>query len=289
MGRRLVLGTIAMVVGIALAAAGLVGAPGTDAIWIGAGAVIWVVTTAVLAPVVGQPVLLRVPRRVRPRSSAPPGRLAGRERPAQPAAYGRHRLGADDRPRRRLGRRRARLVAQRDQGRDRRRRSSRATSSSRCRRSRASRRSTATRWRRSTASTWSRASRARRSASTSTASPTRPSPIGVDPAFFEIYDLTMVDGTDQISGRPGAPQRGPRRRPEGRAPATRIDVEFPGGKTIPLEVAGVFEDTPSTGGITVPLVGPRARPASSAATPRSASTSPTVPTATRSSRTSRTW
>ncbi len=44
MGRRLVLGTIAMVVGIALVAAGLVGAPGTDAIWIGAGAVIWVVT-----------------------------------------------------------------------------------------------------------------------------------------------------------------------------------------------------------------------------------------------------
>ncbi|MCA1481497.1 hypothetical protein I6F37_41955, partial [Bradyrhizobium sp. NBAIM08] len=50
MGRRLVLGSIAMVVGVALAAAGLVGAPGTDAIWIGAGAVIWVITTAVLAP-----------------------------------------------------------------------------------------------------------------------------------------------------------------------------------------------------------------------------------------------
>ena len=50
--------TIAIVVGTALVAAGLVGAPGTDAIWIGAGAVIWVVTTAVLAPVVGKPVLL---------------------------------------------------------------------------------------------------------------------------------------------------------------------------------------------------------------------------------------
>ncbi|HSU02016.1 MAG TPA: FtsX-like permease family protein, partial [Nocardioides sp.] len=58
MGRRLVLGTVAMVVGVALVVAGLVGAPGTDAIWIGAGAVIWVVTTAVLAPVVGHPVLV---------------------------------------------------------------------------------------------------------------------------------------------------------------------------------------------------------------------------------------
>ena len=58
MGRRLVLGSIAMAVGVALAAAGLVGAPGTDAIWIGAGAVIWVITTAVLAPVLGHPVLV---------------------------------------------------------------------------------------------------------------------------------------------------------------------------------------------------------------------------------------
>ncbi len=76
MGRRLVLGTIAMVVGIALVAAGLVGAPGTDAIWIGAGAVIWVVTTAVLAPVLGKPVLLAC-RGVFGRLFGTPGRLAG--------------------------------------------------------------------------------------------------------------------------------------------------------------------------------------------------------------------
>ena len=43
-----------------------------------------------------------------------------RERAAQPASYGRHRVGADDRPRRGLGRRRAGLVAQRDQRRARR-------------------------------------------------------------------------------------------------------------------------------------------------------------------------
>ena len=76
MGRRLLLGSIAMVVGIALAAAGLTGAPGTDAIWIGAGAVIWVITTAVLAPVLGKPVLLAC-RAVFGRVFGTAGRLAG--------------------------------------------------------------------------------------------------------------------------------------------------------------------------------------------------------------------
>ena len=76
MGRRLVLGSIAMVVGVALAAAGLVGAPGTDAIWIGAGAVIWVITTAVLAPVLGHPVLVAC-RAVFGRLFGTAGRLAG--------------------------------------------------------------------------------------------------------------------------------------------------------------------------------------------------------------------
>ena len=76
MGRRLVLGTIAMVVGTALVAVGLAGAPGTDAIWIGAGAVIWVITTAVLAPVLGHPVLVAC-RAVFGRLFGTPGRLAG--------------------------------------------------------------------------------------------------------------------------------------------------------------------------------------------------------------------
>ena len=65
-----------MVVGTALAAVGLVGAPGTDAIWIGAGAVIWVITTAVLAPVLGHPVLVAC-RGVFGRLFGTAGRLAG--------------------------------------------------------------------------------------------------------------------------------------------------------------------------------------------------------------------
>jgi putative ABC transport system permease protein len=36
-------------------------------------------------------------------------------------------------------------------------------------------------------------------------------------------------------------------------PGDTVDEEFPGGKTIPLEVTGVFEDSPITGGLTFPL------------------------------------
>jgi putative ABC transport system permease protein len=75
---------------------------------------------------------------------------------------------------------------------------------------------------------------------------------GVDQAYFEIYDLTMVDGSDAISGDQTLLS-------ESRADdldvgvGDSIDVEFPGGTTIPLEVRGVFEDTPTTAGVTVPL------------------------------------
>ena len=62
----------------------------------------------------------------------------------------------------------------------------------------------------------------------------------------------MIDGTDQISGHQTLLSEG-RADDLKAAPGDTIDVEFPGGKTIPLEVVGVFEDTPTTGGITFPL------------------------------------
>lgn len=55
---RLVVGSVALAIGTALAIIGLVGAPGNDAIWLGAGSVIWIITVAALAPVVGHPVLV---------------------------------------------------------------------------------------------------------------------------------------------------------------------------------------------------------------------------------------
>jgi putative ABC transport system permease protein len=76
--------------------------------------------------------------------------------------------------------------------------------------------------------------------------------IGADPAFFQIYDLKMTEGTDEISGHQTMLSEG-RAEDLGAGPGDSIDVEFPGGKTIPLEVVGVFEDTPTTSGITFPL------------------------------------
>jgi len=76
--------------------------------------------------------------------------------------------------------------------------------------------------------------------------------IGVDPGFFEIYDLTMIEGSDQISGHQTILSEG--RADDLKAkPGDTIDVEFPGGMTIALDVVGIFEDTPTAGVITIPL------------------------------------
>lgn len=74
--RRLVLGTVALLVGAGLVAAGVTGAPGEDTIWIGVGAAIWIITVAVISPVIGSPVLLAC-RAAFSRLFGQPGRLAG--------------------------------------------------------------------------------------------------------------------------------------------------------------------------------------------------------------------
>jgi putative ABC transport system permease protein len=75
---------------------------------------------------------------------------------------------------------------------------------------------------------------------------------GVDPAYFEIYDLAMIDGTDRISGDQALLSEG-RADDLAAGVGDTVDVEFPGGRTIPLEVVGVFESTPTTSGVTFPL------------------------------------
>ncbi len=75
--RRMVLGSIATLVGVVLAVYGLMGgAPGPDSAWIGVAAVIWILSLAVLSPVIGKP-LLRVVRHVFGKVFGAPGRLAG--------------------------------------------------------------------------------------------------------------------------------------------------------------------------------------------------------------------
>ena len=74
--RRTILGAIALVVGAAVAVVGLMGAPGSDAAWVGAGAGIWIITAAVISPVLGHPVLVLV-RGLFTRMFGIAGKLAG--------------------------------------------------------------------------------------------------------------------------------------------------------------------------------------------------------------------
>ena len=57
--------------------------------------------------------------------------------------------------------------------------------------------------------------------------------IGVDDAFFEIYELTMVDGEDSISGREVLLSEG-RADDLSAGVGDTVDVSFPGGETLQL-------------------------------------------------------
>ena len=110
--RRTIIGGALLAVGVVFAVIGVVGGPGPDALWIGIAAVIWILTAAAISSVLGRPVLVAVPRPVRPalRHDRPPRR---RERAAGPASYRRDGVGPDDRARPGLLHRRARRVAER--------------------------------------------------------------------------------------------------------------------------------------------------------------------------------
>ncbi|GAA1912539.1 ABC transporter permease [Nocardioides hwasunensis] len=250
MARRLALGAVAMVVGTALVVLGLVGAPGTDAIWIGAGAVIWVVTTAVLAPVIGYPVLV-VCRAVFGAVFRTPGRLAGENALRNPRRTGATAsalmiglavVSA-------VGVLASSLSATQDAIVDDQFKSDFLVQTP-------------------TFQGFNPefgdqmqdvpgVDLVSRQQGTPVSvevdgSPDQTFASGVDPAFFQIYDLTMLDGTDQISGDQ-AVLSDSRAADLGARPGDTIDVQFPGGRTIPLEVRGVFEGTPTTSGLTVPL------------------------------------
>jgi putative ABC transport system permease protein len=76
--------------------------------------------------------------------------------------------------------------------------------------------------------------------------------VGADEAFFDIYELEMIDGTDRLSGRQAILN-------EGSADDFRagvgdvVPVSFPGGKVVELEVVGVSKESAVTAGITVPM------------------------------------
>lgn len=74
--RRTLLGAVALVVGAVIAVAGLFGPPGSDAAWVGVGAVVWILTVAAISSVLGRPVLLAC-RGLFARLFGTAGRLSG--------------------------------------------------------------------------------------------------------------------------------------------------------------------------------------------------------------------
>ena len=74
--RRTLIGVVLLVIGAGFALAGMVGAPGNDAVWIGVGAVIWVLVVAAISAVLGRPVLTAC-RAVFAKLFGTTGRLAG--------------------------------------------------------------------------------------------------------------------------------------------------------------------------------------------------------------------
>lgn len=250
MGLRLVLGTVAMVIGTALSVVGLMGAPGNDAIWIGVAAVIWVITTAVLAPVVGHPVLVAC-RAVFGRLFGTTGRLAGENALRNPRRTGATAsalmiglavVSA-------VGVLASSLSATNDAVVD-----DEFTSDFLVQMP--TFQGFPARYGNQMEDLDGVALVSRQQGTPVTVEvdgkPDQTFLSGVDQAFLEVYDLTMIDGNDQMSGHQAILQEG-RAEDLGARPGDTIDVAFPGGETIALEVVGVSEDTPTTGGITVPL------------------------------------
>ncbi len=76
--------------------------------------------------------------------------------------------------------------------------------------------------------------------------------LGVTPSFSEIYDLEMVAGTAQISGSQTLITRDVA-DDYGVGVGDTLSLAFPGEEKAEVEVAGVFEETPVVGSINVPL------------------------------------
>ena len=74
--RRTLLGAVVLLVGAGVATAGLFDPPGNDAAWVGAGAVLWILTVAAISAALGRPVLVLC-RGVFRRLFRTPGQLAG--------------------------------------------------------------------------------------------------------------------------------------------------------------------------------------------------------------------
>lgn len=244
--RRIVLGTVALLVGAALMAAGLVGAPGADPAWIGAGAVIWVITVAVMAPVLGRPVLLAC-RTVFGKVFGTAGKLAGENALRNPRRTGATAsalmiglavVSA-------VGVLASSLSATNDELVDQEFRSDFLVQSP-------SFQGFPTKIGDEMAEVEGVGTISRMQGSVALVKQDQSFVMGVDEEFAEIYELDMRRGTQQMSGEQTILSESTAGELDADV-GTTLPVAFPGGQTVDLEVVGVFEDTPITGGVTMPI------------------------------------
>ncbi|WP_210439285.1 ABC transporter permease [Nocardioides xinjiangensis] len=244
--RRIVLGSLALLVGAALIGAGLVGAPGADAAWIGAGAVIWVITVAVLAPVLGHPVLLAC-RTVFGRVFGTTGKLAGENALRNPRRTGATAsalmiglavVSA-------VGVLASSLSATNDELVDKEFRSDFLVQSPTFQ-------GFSTTIGDEIAAVDGVETVSRMQGSVAMVKQDQGFVMGVDEAFAEIYELEMRRGTQQMSGEQTILSASSAAE-LGAEVGSEVPVAFPGGEVVDLEVVGIFEDTPITNGVTLPI------------------------------------
>ncbi|HEX6054461.1 MAG TPA: ABC transporter permease [Intrasporangium sp.] len=246
MHRRLLFGTIALVVGGALVVAGFADAPGSSAVWIGAGAVIWVVTVAVMAPVLGHPVLVAC-RAVFGRLFGTAGRLAGENALRNPRRTGAtasalmiglavvSAVGV--------------LAASTDK-------TNAALIDEQFRSDFLVQSPTFQSFPTSIGDQMERvdgvATVSRQQYTPALVGGEQATVTGNDESFDQIYQLDMVQGTQAISGDEVLLTKDTAAEHSVGVGDT-LAVAFPGGKSIDLKVVGIFESSYSTGSISVPM------------------------------------
>jgi putative ABC transport system permease protein len=244
LGRRRLLGSIALLVGAALAVVGLRGAPGNDAIWIGAGAVIWVVTVAVLTPVIGRPVLVAC-RALFGRMFGMPGRLAGENALRNPRRTGATAsalmiglavVSA-------VGVLASSLSATNDAAVEKEFRSDFLVQMPFFQ-------GFPARYGDQMGDVRGVAEISRQQGTPAIVQDDQTFVMAVDRAFIDIYDLTVVTGTDRLSGHQAFLTVDEAEQLKARV-GDEVPITFPGGRTVEVEVVGTVEPSAITTGITV--------------------------------------
>jgi putative ABC transport system permease protein len=244
--RRALIGAVVMLVGVGLAVAGIMGAPGNDAIWIGAASVIWILTAAVISPVLGHPLLVAC-RSLFGRLFGTTGRLAGENALRNPRRTGATAsalmiglalVSA-------VGTLAASLSATSDALVDDQFAADFLVQS-------ASFQSFPTGIGDDMAKVDGVALLSRDQYTPALIGGEPEVVLGVDPAYSRIYDLDVVEGTQEL-GDDQAVLTDDEARDRGLRVGDQLELAFPGKQSVSVEVVGIIEPTPVIGSINVPL------------------------------------